>query len=98
MALNARPFWKILMITAEHDAYVTLNCDECFLILEFLAEEAIHGMEERRLVQAVHMHLDRCPECREHHLQRLREIEARLYTLEGGTIPEEETGVNGEGK
>ena len=52
MALNARPFWKILMITAEHDAYVTLNCDECFLILEFLAEEAIHGMEERRLVQA----------------------------------------------
>ena len=94
MVRNARPFWQILIIAAQHGAYVPLNCDECFQILEFLADEAVRGVEERYLVRAVRNHLDRCPECREHHLQRLREIEAIYYALDGDTISEEESGFN----
>lgn len=78
MKSKARPFWKILIVAAEHDAKATFNCDECFAILEYLAEVAVKGAEERYLLEAVGRHLDCCPDCREHHLQRLKELEAKL--------------------
>ena len=53
-----------------------MNCDECFVILEYLADAAIYGAEERYLIDAIRQHLERCPSCREHHMDRLRGLEA----------------------
>ena len=80
MAKITRPFWKILVVAAEHGARVPLNCDECFIILEYLAEAAVHGAEEYYLRDAVRQHIESCPKCREHHLQRLNELEAKFDT------------------
>lgn len=77
MSNHTRPFWQILIVAAQHGAQVPLNCDECFLILEHLAEIAAQGADERYLLEAVRRHVERCPECRRHHLARLKELEAR---------------------
>lgn len=77
MATGTRPFWRILVLAAENGAQVPLNCDECFLILEYLAEAAAYGADERYLRQVVRRHIECCPDCREHHLQRLNELEEK---------------------
>lgn len=75
MRKRTRPFWQILVVAAEHGAKVPLNCDECFTLLEYLAEAAIQGADKRYLLEAVKRHVQRCPDCREHHLERLRHLE-----------------------
>jgi hypothetical protein len=58
-----------------------LTCDECFVLLEHIAEELSRGNEATRALEAVRQHLAHCPRCREHHLQRLRALEAQLLQI-----------------
>jgi len=81
MVGKTRPFWQILIVVGEHGGRIPLSCDECFVILEYMAEIAIEGVEEKYLLAAVRRHLDRCPDCRKHHLQRLDRLEEQLKTL-----------------
>jgi predicted anti-sigma-YlaC factor YlaD len=67
-----------MIIEAGRGAQMPLNCDECFVVLEYLAEVAVYGATEKNLRMAVHRHLDQCPDCREHHLQRLAELESKI--------------------
>ena len=68
--------WQILLKTqAQPDAALTY--DECFAILDYLADQAADGANLESLRQAVYMHLARCPDCRERYLQRLGEMESR---------------------
>jgi hypothetical protein len=76
MALTSRPFWQVL-VAADSGEDVTLTCDECFAILEYLAEEAAAAADAQTLQKAAQRHLAHCPDCREHHLRRLRELEAK---------------------
>lgn len=69
----AASLWRILLKLEETG--VALTCDECFVILEFLADQAINGADMVQLLASVERHLARCPECYEHHLQRLHELE-----------------------
>ena len=80
MTTTRRPIWKILALAAENGARVPLTCDECFVILEFLADVAMGGAKEEYLLELVRRHLKRCPCCWEHHLEKLRFMEARLAT------------------
>ena len=77
MAFTSRPFWQTL-VAADSDESIALTCDECFIILEYLAEEAAEGADLQTLQQAAQHHLTHCPDCREHHLKRLIELEAQL--------------------
>ncbi|MFC1879755.1 hypothetical protein ACFLZW_07555, partial [Chloroflexota bacterium] len=78
MTGKRRPFWRILMLAAESGARMALNCDECFAILEYLADAAVRGADDDYLIDAVRRHLNRCPTCREHHLKRLQAMEAEV--------------------
>jgi hypothetical protein len=78
MSDTARPFWKILIIAREGGQAHTLNCDECFIILEHLADEALEGVDTNALLKAIASHFSHCPDCREHHAQKLEQLKSRL--------------------
>lgn len=80
-----RPLWQVLITFKDSSASNSLNCDECFLIMEHLADEALAGVNEEELKSAIKQHLRYCLDCQEHHLQRLSEIEEKQQ------IPENET-------
>ncbi|MGD9092798.1 MAG: hypothetical protein PVF74_08105 [Anaerolineales bacterium] len=73
------------MIVAEPDRArsLSLTCDECFAVLEYLAMEAMNGAKEMLLKRALQKHLEMCPDCREHHLERLRLLEERMGSTRG---------------
>ena len=73
MAFMSRPFWQTL-VAADSGENLALTCDECFAILEYLAE----GAHLQTLQKTAQHHLSHCPDCREHHLKRLIELEAQL--------------------
>jgi hypothetical protein len=77
MSQKTRSYWQILVVAVEHGAIVPLNCNECFLLLEHIGELAMLDTDERFLMQAVSDHQDRCPDCREHHLERFKELETQ---------------------
>ena len=73
-----RPIWEILTDAAEPGTEVTLTCDECFVIMEHLADEAIKGVDPETLYRAIRRYIAHCPDCNEHHKQRLAELEAEI--------------------
>lgn len=72
-----RPLWQILITLKDSGSSTSLTCDECFLVIENLADEALAGVNEEDLKSALKQHLRYCPECQEHHLRRLNEIEEK---------------------
>ena len=46
MAFMSRPFWQTL-VAADSGENLALTCDECFAILEYLAEEAAEPSADR---------------------------------------------------
>jgi|SRR3990172_2767646 len=72
-----RPFWQILLEMLNPGKTVTLNCDECFLYLEYMIDQALPGEEIDTLKEAIRNHIDHCPDCNEHHLLRIQELEER---------------------
>jgi hypothetical protein len=75
MTPENRPLWEILICAAVNVLKIPLNCDECFQILVYLADAAQEGVQEQVLRDAVKQHLDICPDCRKHHLGRLKQLE-----------------------
>jgi hypothetical protein len=73
-----RPLWQILISLKDRNQSDSLDCDECFHYMEHLAEEAVAGADKDTLQTAIKDHLIRCPECQEHHQQRLEQIEERI--------------------
>lgn len=71
----SRPIWKLLIKVSESDQVEKLTCDECFNILDYLADEAIRGIDLNVLREALHRHMEHCADCREHHLKKLEELE-----------------------
>ena len=78
MPYSRRPIWQILTAAAELGSEVTLTCDECFAIMEQLADEAIKGLDSEMIHHAIRRSIAHCPDCTEHHQQRLAELEAKI--------------------
>jgi hypothetical protein len=78
-----RPFWQILISFRENHKSGTLTCDECFRFMEHLAEEALAGAEQDKLKGAVRKHLKHCPDCQEHHLIKLAQMESKVSHQHG---------------
>jgi hypothetical protein len=75
MTPENHPLWEILISATVNVVKIPLNCDECFQILVYLADAAQEGVQEQVLRDAVKQHLDICPDCRKHHLGRLKQLE-----------------------
>ncbi len=71
------PLWKILLKSKGAERGGTLTCEECFVLVEQLAEQVLDGADWKSAMQVAQAHLARCPECREHHWRRLSELVAR---------------------
>jgi len=70
-----RPLWQILIAVQDSRATVNLNCDECFVVMEYMVEQAVMGADKLFLHEIVERHLENCPDCREHHMQRIRDLD-----------------------
>ena len=76
-----RPFWQILIEMHNPVKTIELNCDECFLYLEYMIDWVTPGEEIETLIEAIQHHIERCPGCREHHMMRIQELEAQWSQL-----------------
>lgn len=71
-----RPLWRLLLTATSQKEVVTLNCDECFLILEYLADMCVRAGVSLDLLRVMTQnHLSCCPDCREYYWQRVRQLE-----------------------
>ena len=71
-----RPLWQLLLKARSGGDDVKLNCQDCFLILEFLAD--IHhnlGTDIKFLRELASKNLSCCPDCRQFYLKRLEELQ-----------------------
>ena len=76
-----RPLWQVLISFKERNQPISLNCDECFLYMEHLADEAAAGADQASLRIAIKDHLANCPDCHEHHQERLEQMEDKIVTM-----------------
>jgi uncharacterized protein with PIN domain len=72
-----RSLWQILITIKNDSTSTSLTCDECFAYMEHLVEEALVGVEEDALKAGIRQHMDHCPDCQDHHLQKLSEMEEK---------------------
>lgn len=72
-----RSLWQILITIKNNSTSTSLTCDECFVYMEHLVEEALVGVEEEALKAGIRQHMDHCPDCQDHHLQKLSEMEEK---------------------
>lgn len=74
-----RSLWQILITIKNDSTSTSLTCDECFAYMEHLVEEALVGVEEEALKAGIRQHMDHCPDCQDHHLQKLSEMEEKRH-------------------
>jgi hypothetical protein len=77
MKNDMRPIWQILIAVMDSSKSVNLNCDECFVVMEYMVDQAVLGADKLFLEEIVERHLENCPDCREHHMKRIRELEKK---------------------
>ncbi len=79
--------WQILLKLQKEPAEADLTCDECFVLLDYLVSQIVAIPHSRSLQEVAHKHFQYCPNCREHHLQKLKVLEADyLHGHEGVKI------------
>ena len=69
--------WQVLLKLKPDRPDAALSCDECFTLLDYVAEQLAGGAAIMDYSQAIRQHLAHCLGCQEHHLQRLNDLEAR---------------------
>jgi hypothetical protein len=75
-----RPLWQILISLKERNQSISLNCNECFQFMEHLADEAAAGADQNTLQIAIKDHLANCPDCQDHHQERLEQMEHKMVS------------------
>ena len=70
-----RSLLEIFIHSSAPGKEITLNCDECFIVMEYFVELAMEGLLLEAIKEPLLNHIDHCPDCQEHHLQRLKEME-----------------------
>jgi len=79
-----RPLWRLLLAATIQKEGVSLSCDDCFAILEYLADlRARVGVSIDLLRMLARNHLSCCPNCRKYYLQRLEQLESMQSSAEG---------------
>lgn len=74
----ARALWQILIEILKPARTAMLDCGECFYYLEYLSELRLVKDEVRVMAEAIRRYVVNYPNCLEHHVKRLRELEESL--------------------
>lgn len=72
-----QPLLEIFIRSSSPGKETTLNCDECFLVMEYFVELALEGVPQDEIKSALLKHLEKCPDCQKHHMQRLESLESQ---------------------
>jgi len=67
--------WEILRATDDPNNNILLTCDECFAVMEYLADCAMGGATRETIFAAAQKHLARCPDCRVEFAARIQALE-----------------------
>jgi hypothetical protein len=70
-----RSLFEIFIHSSLPGNEITLTCDECFVVMEFFVDLVLEDLSLDEIKKPLLRHIDHCPDCREHHFQRLREME-----------------------
>jgi hypothetical protein len=70
-----RTLFEILIRSSLPGNDITLTCDECFVVMEYFADLALEDFSLDDIKITLIKHINHCPDCREHHLHRLKEME-----------------------
>lgn len=73
--MAVRSLFEILIQSSKPGEETTLTCDECFVVMEYFVELALEGFTLEEIKKPLLKHIDHCPDCREHHLQKIRDLE-----------------------
>ena len=65
--------WQILLRAAE-DEEQPLSCEDCFVVMDYLASLLADGHPMSEVVPMADRYLRRCPDCQEEHRQALAEL------------------------
>ena len=76
-----RSLLEIFIDSSAPGKEVNLNCDECFTLMKYFVDLALEGIFLDDIKRPLLKHIDHCPDCQEHHLQRLTEIEDQWKQL-----------------
>ena len=64
--------WMLLIKLRDKES---LSCEECFALLELLAQAADLGVDLKRLKRLTRKHLKLCPDCQETMWEQLLKLE-----------------------
>jgi predicted anti-sigma-YlaC factor YlaD len=65
--------WQVLLhATADHDD--PLSCEECFVLMDYLADLLSTGHPADLVLAMGEKYLQRCPECRQEHRRAIAEF------------------------
>ena len=81
-----QPIWKLLQ-DLKTGTPGKLDCEECYALLEHLADLAVDGVDEVVLMNAVEAHFRICPQCETHHLERIDTEQKRIQNLPDSYTP-----------
>ena len=72
MTQTVRPLWQLLRLATQPDVPITLDCADCFAILEYLADTiAPETLPAPDLIATVRRHTQHCPACTQHYMATL---------------------------
>ena len=80
---TTQPLWQLMLKARKSSDDVALSCEDCFLILEYLADtrEQI-GADIDFLRKIASNHLSCCPDCRQYYQKRLEKLHQMQLELE----------------
>ncbi len=71
-----RPLWRLLLSFLNERPEREFSCDECFSMLEYLADiGAQNAVGQDHLQLLIRRHLSVCPQCSEHYMQVIESME-----------------------
>jgi hypothetical protein len=62
--------WQVLVHAAQ-DADQPLSCEECYLLIDYLADLLASGYPQEQVLRQAEKYLSRCPDCRVEHQHAL---------------------------
>ena len=68
-----RPLWRLLLTVFKRGKEEPLDCDECFMVMEYLADIR-SDIEKEKFRKLVRDHVLACPNCFDHYQQRLEKM------------------------
>ncbi len=81
----SRPLWQLLLeVRKDATPQRPFTCDECFTVLEYLAEafsQETAVAQQDQLHEAIKQHLAVCPDCQMHYQARLEAMEQAYHLL-----------------